>query len=213
MTTQTSPARWRRRYTEDELLDAALAAFDAGGYQATQIADIADAAGTTKPTLYARLGSKEQIYVRLVEREADLFKAHLGDAYRQAAALRLSGVVDVAVRAFFDFARTRRPSFDLLFRSEPGRPGPEIGARAVDEVIESISELMSAVAMRAGRQTGKSIKLLAAATAGVATQTCLFALDHDLALDAAERLASAYIESAQRGIDLGLLAEIDRAAG
>src|SRR5262249_48283617 len=178
MATQATPARWRRRYTEDELLDAALATFGAGGYQPAQIADIAQAAGTTKPTLYARLGGKEQIYLRLVEREADRFKARLADAYQQAAALPLSELVSLAARAFFDFARERQTSFDLLVRSEPGRPDPEIGKRAVDEVIEYITELNAAVVVRAGRQPGKSIGLLAAATAGVATQTCLYALDH-----------------------------------
>jgi AcrR family transcriptional regulator len=211
MATRTSPAPWRRRYTEDELLDAALATFDAGGYQSAQITDIAEAAGTTKPTLYARLGSKEQIYLRLVEREADQFKTGLADAYQQAAALPLSGVVSLAVRAFFDFARERQTSFDLLFRSEPGRPGPEIGKRAVDEVIDSITELMAVVVLRAGRQPGKSVGLLAAATAGVATQTCLYALDHGQDLGDAEMLAAGYIEAAMRQIDRGMLAAIDNA--
>lgn len=211
MATQTTLAPWRRRYTEDELLDAALATFDASGYQSAQIADIAAAAGTTKPTLYARLGGKEQIYLRLVEREAELFKALLAEAYQRAASLPLPELVEFAVRAFFDFARQRRASFDLLFRSEPGRPGPEIGKRAVDEVIDEISKLMAAVVVRAGRKPGSSIGLLAAATAGVATQSCLYALDHDHELAAAERLAAGYIEAAMRGIDLDLLAELDRA--
>jgi AcrR family transcriptional regulator len=210
MATQTTPAPWRRRYTEDELLDAALATFDASGYHAAQIADIATAAGTTKPTLYARLGSKEEIYLRLVEREAERFKTLLASAYQQAAALPLTELVGLSVSAFFDFARNERPSFDLLFRSEPGRPGPEIGRRAVDEVIDHIAELGAAVYVRTGRAPGPSVELLAAAHAGVAVQVCLYAIDHERDLDEAEKLAAAYIEGAQRGIDLGLLAEIDR---
>ncbi|MFG1949394.1 helix-turn-helix domain-containing protein [Nonomuraea sp. NPDC048826] len=53
----------------DDLLEAARAVFHAGGYAAAQIADIAKRAGTTKPTLYARLGNKEQIYLAVVRRE------------------------------------------------------------------------------------------------------------------------------------------------
>jgi AcrR family transcriptional regulator len=210
MATPTTPARWRRRYTEDELLDAALMTFDGGGYQSAQIAEIAEAAGTTKPTLYARLGSKEEIYLRLVEREAERFKSLLADAYQRAAALPLPELVGLSVRAFFDFARRERASFDLLFRSEPGRPGPEIGRRAVDEVIDRIAELGAAVYVRTGRNPGPSVELLAAANAGVAVQVCLYAIDHGRDLDEAEKLAAAYIESAQRCIDRDFLAEIDR---
>ena len=212
MATETTTP-WRRRYTEDELLNAALSTFDAGGYQQAQIADIAEAAGTTKPTLYARLGSKEQIYLRLVEREAEDFKERLASAYKEAASLPLDGLVRLAVRAFFDFARQRRASFDLLFRSEPGRPGPEIGKRAVDEVIDEITELMSSVVIRAGRRPGKSTGMLAAATAGIATQTCLYALDHGHDLADAETLAAGYIEAAMRAIDVNMLAALDGSPG
>lgn len=209
MATSPAVAPRRRRYTVDQLLDAALATFDANGYQAAQIADIAEAAGTTKPTLYARLGTKEQIYLRLVEREVKVFNAVLADAYRKAAALPLAGLVELSVRAFFDFARERPASFDLLFRVEPGRPAADIGRRALDEVIEDITELMAAVIARSGRERGRSVGLLAAATAGVATETCLYALDHGEDLSDGEALAAGYIESAMRGIDLMLLAKLD----
>ena len=119
--------------------------------------------------------------------------------------------VGLSVNAFFDFARHERPSFDLLFRSEPGRPGPEIGRRAVDEVIDRIAELVSAVYLRTGRTGGPSVELIAAADAGVAIQVCLYAIDHGRDLDQAERLAAGYIEGAQRGMDPRLLADIDRA--
>lgn len=39
----------------------------------------------SKPTLYARLGSKEEIYLRVLEREASLLKSSLFLAYDRAS--------------------------------------------------------------------------------------------------------------------------------
>jgi AcrR family transcriptional regulator len=203
MTTLVSTAPGRRRFSDDDLLDAALAVFEASGYQAAQMSEIAEQAGTTKPTLYARLGSKDEIYVRMLEREAEMLKARLVDAYRDAAALPLPDLVKVSVRAFFEFAQNRRAGFDLLFRGEPGGPGPGIGRRLVDEIIDHIAELSRAALRRYGRTPGHALELLAAAYAGVAIKTCQYARDHGHDLAAVEALAASYIESAARGLEVG----------
>jgi AcrR family transcriptional regulator len=202
-------ALWQRRFTEDQLLDAALATFDQRGYQGAQMAEIAHRASTTKPTLYARLGGKEEIYIRVVEREGARFASRLAGVYKDAATLPLHGLVELAVRGFYEFASAEPASFKLLFRSEIGGPALEIGRRALDDVIDSITELVSAVFVRAGKTPGKSVQLLAAATAGVAVQVSLYAVDRNLNLDAAETVATTYIEAAMRAIDLEALAAID----
>jgi AcrR family transcriptional regulator len=61
-----------RRFEEEHLLDAARAVFHADGFASAQVADIARGAGTTKPTLYARLGNKEQIYMQVLQRDAEV---------------------------------------------------------------------------------------------------------------------------------------------
>jgi AcrR family transcriptional regulator len=175
------------------------------------MSEIAQQGATTKPTLYARLGSKDEIYVRVLEREAELLLALLAKAYEQAASLPLHALVRVAVRAFFDFARKRRAGFDLLFRSEPGGPGPGIGKQAVDKIIDHIAELNSTVIRRSGREPGASVQLLAAANAGVAIKACQYALDNGYDLAAAEALAGSYIESAMRCIDIDILKRADQA--
>src|SRR3954451_3898757 len=52
------------------LLDAALPLFANRGYEATSVSDLAAAAGVTKPVLYEHFGSKQELYVALVGREA-----------------------------------------------------------------------------------------------------------------------------------------------
>lgn len=210
MTSTSVTAPGRRRFSEDELLDAALAVFDARGYQAAQMSEIAKLAATTKPTLYARVGGKEQAYIRVLEREADLLTTALAGAYDRAASLPLHDLVKVAVRAFFDFARQRRAGFDLLFRSEPGGPGTGIGKLAGDKVIGHLSKLIAGVLLRSGREPGASVVLLAAATAAVSANVCQFALDNDYDLAAAEILVTAFTEAAVRGIDVQALDAVDR---
>ena len=211
MAAPTPTAPGRPRFSDDDLLDAALASFETGGYQAAQMSEIAERAETTKPTLYARLGSKDEIYVKVLEREADMLKARLVDAYKQAATLPLRELVKLSVRAFFDFARDRPAGFDLLFRSEPGGPGPGIGTRMVQEIIDHIAELTAAVIIRSGREPGISVNLVAAADAGVAVKTCQYALDNGYDLAAVEALAASYIESATRGLDVEALEKLDQA--
>ncbi|NED54196.1 TetR/AcrR family transcriptional regulator, partial [Micromonospora aurantiaca] len=107
-----------RRFDEGDLLDAARAVFHAEGYAAAQVADIARRAGTTKPTLYARLGNKEQIYLHVVQREAGLFQEWVADAYAQGGSLPLAELAEVGMEPLFRFAAERAEGFSLLFRGD-----------------------------------------------------------------------------------------------
>jgi AcrR family transcriptional regulator len=114
--TAVSPSR--RRFEEDHLLDAAREVFATEGYSAAEIADIARRAGTTKPTLYARLGNKEQIYLRVVQREADVFKTWIAGAYEQGTHLPLGRLAQIGMEPLFRFAAQRSEGFGLLFRGD-----------------------------------------------------------------------------------------------
>lgn len=198
-----------RRFTEDELLDAALVLFHARGYHAVQMSELAAKAGTTKPTLYARLGSKQEIYIRVLEREAGLLKAALYDEYERATREPVDQVVPIAMLAFFRFAAQRRAGFDLLFRSEPGGPGRGIGERAMDEVIEQVTQVIDDYILRTGGRPGSRTPLLAAAGVGVARQVCQYALDNDHDLAAAGTLATAFAETGMRRLDEATLKALD----
>lgn len=52
-----------------ELLDAARVVFAAHGYRTASMDAIAEQANSTKPTLYAHFGSKQELFRRLFERE------------------------------------------------------------------------------------------------------------------------------------------------
>ncbi len=52
----------------DRLLDAALRLFARKGFESASVRELAEAADVTRPTLYYHFGSKEGLYLELVER-------------------------------------------------------------------------------------------------------------------------------------------------
>jgi AcrR family transcriptional regulator len=73
-----------RAQRADAVLDAAVATFSARGYHAASMDEIARAAGVSKPAVYARCGSKDELYVACVQRAADKFHAALERAVQSA---------------------------------------------------------------------------------------------------------------------------------
>ena len=57
-----------KQKTKQRILDAALELFSTQGFEATSIAQIADAVGVRKASLYSHFDSKQDILDRLIER-------------------------------------------------------------------------------------------------------------------------------------------------
>lgn len=213
MTDSTPTPPGRRRYSEQALLDAALEVFGERGYRAAQMSEIAARAHTSKQTLYARLQSKEELYRRVLEREADRLKRILRREYARAAQQPLHELIQISVRALFDFAEQNRAGFEMLFRSDPSGPGSmEVYQQGLDDLIGYVSELTSATVARNGAWTpGRSSDLLAAAAVGVSLQVCRQAVAGGYQLSDAEALATAFTDAAFRGIDLDVIARVNAA--
>ena len=153
-----------RRFDEAQLLDAARKVFHAEGYTAAQIADIARRAGTTKPTLYARLGNKEQIYLRVVQREADVFKHWIADAYEHGTELPLAQLAQTGMAPLFRFAAERTEGFDLLFRGDKtGERPASLRRDVVNGVTEQLTKLIERRQQAFGPALGPVADTLAAA--------------------------------------------------
>jgi AcrR family transcriptional regulator len=75
---QASPRRGRPpRFTADELLDVVVAQFNARGYDATSMEDIARATGLTKSAVYHHVAGKEELLRLAVARAVDALFAVL----------------------------------------------------------------------------------------------------------------------------------------
>jgi AcrR family transcriptional regulator len=60
-----------REFDVDEALDKAILLFWRRGYEGTSLADLIDAMGITKPSLYAAFGNKEELFRKAVDRYAE----------------------------------------------------------------------------------------------------------------------------------------------
>lgn len=67
--TTDAPGRGRpRKFDEEAVLDALTALFWDKGYEATSMADILDASGLRKSSLYNTFGSKKELFRRILDR-------------------------------------------------------------------------------------------------------------------------------------------------
>ena len=81
------PARGERRAarTRAAILDAAERAFRSGGYRATRMEDVAEAADVAVGSIYGHFGNKDGLYHALAERSVELFGEYMDRAYAAGA--------------------------------------------------------------------------------------------------------------------------------
>jgi AcrR family transcriptional regulator len=189
------------------MLDAACRVFAAEGFTSASMATIAATAGITKPTLYARFGSKEELFGAAVEREYGLLKARLFSAYAAPGEApfrsRLRGWTD----AYFDFARDRPDGFKLISEGERHPAAAPVIARTRDDIIERIAALIADVSR--GRP-GRSARAVAAMISGLVSRCAQDAVARGLDLDDAAQLCESFMRPALRALDLELMADVDR---
>jgi AcrR family transcriptional regulator len=198
----SSPASARQKLTDDAILDAACTVFAAEGFDRTTMTAIAVRAGTTKPTLYARVGSKEQIFEAAVKREYDLLVTQLFTAYDTRAEEPFRQSLHRWTAAYFDFVRDRPDGFRLQSEGERHAAAATIIRRADDRIIARIAELIAQVS---GRATGAGERLVAAMIAGMLTWCAREAVGSGVELDAACALCESYLYTALRTLDLDLV--------
>jgi AcrR family transcriptional regulator len=77
-----------REFDVDEALDKAILLFWQQGYEGTSLADLVDAMGITKPSLYAAFGNKEELFRKAVDRYAGRRLAYLDKILSQSSSRR-----------------------------------------------------------------------------------------------------------------------------
>ncbi len=193
----TAPGR--RRFSDEDLLDAALRVFHDCGYHDAQMPEIAAAAGTSKQTLYDRFGGKENVFLAVLEREGSMLGGFLANAYRSSRGKSLREQTEATTLSLFHYGRTRTAGFVLLL-GKRGGPSNEVLSGLLDRVTADLATLL--ISVERGSRDGASAQdhLRAAACVGAGRQVLEYALDHDLDLEDAGRLATDFIEAAFRDL-------------
>lgn len=191
---QTRPRRTSgARPTDEHLLDAAREVFADQGFHAATMSDISERANSTKPTLYAHFGGKDELYASLLEREADRCRAHLFAAYEAAAGLGLRDQTRADVEALFEYVQAQPAGFELLF----GHRNALTAAAARDALVDELSaHLAQRLTDFHARATGRPVTWVEQQLAAMLVGSAITAAQHAASvggdLDRASALATSY---------------------
>jgi AcrR family transcriptional regulator len=146
--------RWRRRAEArpDEILDAALEAFEAQGFDAARVEDIAARAGLSKAGVYLYFDSKAALLEALIRREVAPVAARAEAIAAAGAADPPAALRAIATVAFAAFSNPRFFAVPRLVLSISNR-FPEIAAVYRAEVIDRARGALIAI-VRAGIARG-----------------------------------------------------------
>ena len=106
--------RQPRSVRERQILDAAVEVFAAHGFHVASMDEISEVAGISKPMIYAYLGSKEELFVACIQREASRLIEAIGVAVEPD--LRPDEQLWRGLRVFFDYVQRNRASWTILHR-------------------------------------------------------------------------------------------------
>jgi len=156
---------------ERQIVDAAVAVFARAGYHAATVDDVAEAAGISKPMVYAYVGTKEELFVACMRRESGRLIAAVTHAV--GAGESSDDRLWRGLRAFFAFVSDRRDGWRVLYR--PAR-GQGIFADELARLRAAMAEIVTGMLAQANVDAGQraepsDIRALAYALVGAAEAT------------------------------------------
>jgi AcrR family transcriptional regulator len=166
LTGASPPASRAYRIATERILDAATTVFAREGFDRANMDVIAAEAEATKPTLYARFGSKEGLFAAAVEREYELRKERLFQAYARDDRSPFRERLHRWSSAYFDLVAERPEAFVLTSEGERHPTAAAVIKRANDEIVDRIARLVAQVS---GRGSRRGAHLVAAMISGIFT--------------------------------------------
>ena len=142
-----SRGRRRRERTGGAILDAATRLFVERGYGGTTVEAISDEADVAVGSLYGHFGSKEGLYLAVLDRALSLYRRYMDAAYDPGlpADERLLAVADAYLRFYRE-----HPGFFRLFIFPPSdspetRAMPALAGRVAERVEDETDRLEGAI--------------------------------------------------------------------
>lgn len=113
------------------VLRAAADAFRARGYDRARLDDIASAAGVTKPIVYRHFGSKEELYVALLDKHELDLPAFFVQMPPPAEGAPLDDLVRAVLTHWLSYVEENGHAWVMLYRDVGGGPAIEARRREV----------------------------------------------------------------------------------
>ncbi|TYQ11801.1 UNVERIFIED_ORG: TetR family transcriptional regulator [Gordonia westfalica J30] len=115
------PARsTRNRPTDEQLLDAACEVIAEVGADRATMTAIAERGATTRVTLYAHFGSRDDLVARVISRELDTFTSFMFRVYDESEEMPYGARARYSVRCLFDYARNHPAGLRVLMGHREG---------------------------------------------------------------------------------------------
>ncbi|MFC6010453.1 QsdR family transcriptional regulator [Nocardia lasii] len=211
---EPAEVRPRRRSTavrpsDDTLLDGVLSVFAARGFDDVTMDDLAAAAETSKPTLYAHFGSKDQLFDACARREAARLLEWMRESYRRAQGFALDRHIATTTRALFDFAATHAEGFHVLFGAPTAGRAHAVRTATIQSVTDTVAELIRHEYGAGGLEWGASADYCAAAIVDIGVRGVQQALVQRLDVTAAADLTVSMIVAAMRHLDPAAVRAVD----
>ena len=92
-----------REFDEEQVLDAAMKAFWANGYESTSLADLVSVTGLHKGSLYQAFGDKHSLFIQTLNRYLLNVRHHKNQILEQAEALL--GGIRAVLHGFIDMSK------------------------------------------------------------------------------------------------------------
>src|SRR5262245_19044391 len=137
-----------------QVLDAALDLFLESGYEGTSMAAVADAAGVTKPVVYACFPGKEELFRALLRREEERILGEIEGAFEAADLSDPEGTLVDGFTGFLGAVAASPDVYRLIFLGEGG--GNMAVARRIQRGRQAQIDALSVLARGWLAQTGDS---------------------------------------------------------
>ncbi|WFE63287.1 TetR/AcrR family transcriptional regulator [Micromonospora sp. WMMD714] len=178
MSSTPSFKRLPRAVREQQMLDAAVKVFSRRGFHAASMDEIAEDAGISKPMVYAYLGTKEELFIACLHREAARMM------------LTIAGAADPdlpadqrlwrGLRAFFGFVGAHRDGWAVLYRQARGAPpfATELAAMRA-RLVEVVAGMFDHALRARGREIAATeLEVVAYALVGAGESLADWLADH-----------------------------------
>ena len=142
-----APIRLPAAQRREQLLQVSRCVLAKRGFYETTMADIADAAGVTKPVLYQHFASKRDLYSAVLHDIGDRLQQTVIAAAQSAQTPRQR--VDAGFRAYAAFVEEDADGFQILFSGTSRQDGEwaSITSEVEHSIAESIAQLIDVPAM------------------------------------------------------------------
>lgn len=187
--------RPRREDVRDRILDAALEVFAAAGFAGATIDAIGQAAGFTKGAVYSNFGSKDELFLALLDRQFEQRGAVIAGAFGSGAG-DLTATTQAVSRSMLDSIHAQR-AYHLVYLEYWLRAvrDPQLRDQLVERSRVAAEHAVQVVAQAGPTLTGRQLaglaKLFLALTTGIAMEEIL--QPGSITVEGLERLLTALL--------------------